>query len=144
MTATSPDHHDVEIILKLYELRREPVMRESRDALNGKFWPKNYQEFFAVTEMGHPLNAAWRQVSTYWEMVYGFARYGTIHTDLLMESNGEGLFFFSKIYPYIEQFRKEVSPTAFQNTEWVIHNSKVAHGRFEMLKERVQKMLAKM
>lgn len=144
MTAACPDHHDVDIILKLYDLRREEVMRQSRDAINGKFWPKTYQDFFAVTEMGHPMNAAWRQVTTFWEMVYGFARYGTVHTDLLMESNGEGIFLYAKIAPFIEQFRKESSPTAFQHTEWVIHNSKVAQGRFEMMRARIEKVLAKM
>lgn len=139
---TEANHHDAEIVLRLYELRREPVMRASRDAINAKFWPKNYDEFLAVTDMQNPLNPAWRQISSYWEMVYSLARYGTVQPDLLMESNGEGLFFFAKVAPYLEQFRTEVSPTAFTNTEWIIKNSAVARQRFEMVEKRVKQMVA--
>jgi hypothetical protein len=41
MSKTAPDHHDAELVLKVYDLRREPVMRESRDAINRDFWPRN-------------------------------------------------------------------------------------------------------
>jgi hypothetical protein len=36
-----PDHHDAELVLKAYELRREPIMREARDALTAEYWPRN-------------------------------------------------------------------------------------------------------
>jgi hypothetical protein len=64
MSKDKPDHHDAELVLKLYDLRREPVMRASRDAMLGKFWPKSYEDFVAVTKFDHPLNAAFRQVSS--------------------------------------------------------------------------------
>ena len=41
MSKHAPDHHDADLILKLYDLRREPVMRESRDSINSEYWPKN-------------------------------------------------------------------------------------------------------
>ena len=138
------NHHDAEIVLKLYELRREQVMRQSRDAINGKFWPKSFDELLAVTDMQHPMNAAWRQVSTYWDMVYSLARYGTVHADLLAETNGEGIFFYAKVAPYLEMFRKEVSPTAFTNCEWIVSNSVVAKQRFELMQKRVKTALANM
>lgn len=42
MSKDEPDHHDAEIVMRLYDLRREPVMRESREALNTGFWPGSY------------------------------------------------------------------------------------------------------
>ena len=77
----APDHHDAELVLQLYDLRRETVMRESRNAINSKFWPRNADEAVAVTGSEHPLNVAFRQTSGYWKMVFGMARHGIIHLD---------------------------------------------------------------
>ena len=130
-----------EIILKLYELRRENVMRASRDLLMKEFWPSSFDDVQAVmSNMDHPLNAAYRQVATYWEMVYSLARYGAVNADFLAESNGEGLFFFAKIEPYVEQIRASGWPMAFRNTEWLIENSKVASERSQFLRDRVAAM----
>jgi hypothetical protein len=79
MLKESPDHHDADLILKIYDLRMEAVLRESRAKLRAEFWPGNAEEAIAVTRGDHPLNTAYRQVSTYWEMVYGMAHYGVIH-----------------------------------------------------------------
>jgi hypothetical protein len=141
MPKEKPDHHDADLILKLYELRREAVMRDSRNAINGKFWPKSYEDVLAITKPDHPMNAAFRQVSSYWEMTYGMAKHGIIHADFLIESGGEGLFLYAKIHPYLERFRKEnSSPTAFQNAEWISTQCTEGRKRFEMIQGRVRKM----
>jgi hypothetical protein len=138
---SAPDHHDAELVLKTYELRRESVMRQSRDSLNRSFWPKNYEEFVAIADMSHPMNAAFRQVSTYWEMVYSFVRHGVVSADFFVENNGEGIFFFAKVQPYLEQFRREGRPTAFLNTEWVCKNTEAGRQRLDMLSARVKQMM---
>ena len=74
MSKTAPDHHDAALVLKIYDLRREAVMRESRDSINKDFWPRNADECLAILKPDHPLNRAYRQTATYWEMVYGMAR----------------------------------------------------------------------
>jgi hypothetical protein len=141
MSKEKPDHHDAELVLKLYDLRRETVMRDSRNAINGKFWPKSYEDVLAITKPDHPMNAAFRQVSSYWEMTYGMAKHGIIHADFLIENSGEGLFLYAKIYPFLERFRKEnSSPTAFQNAEWISTQSTEGRRRFEMIQNRVRKM----
>ncbi|MCE2903322.1 MAG: hypothetical protein ACK6DP_01210 [Gemmatimonas sp.] len=61
------DHHDADLALTLYDLRREAVMRESRAALVSKFLPASWDDVLAVTKPDHPLNAAFRQCATYWE-----------------------------------------------------------------------------
>lgn len=141
MAGEKPTFQDAELTLRLYDLRREAVMRDSRNAINGKFWPKSYEDFQAVTKPDHPLNAAFRQVSSYWEMVYGMARHGIAHADFLVENNGEGFFLFAKVHPFLERIRKEVSPLAFQNAEWLATHSAEGRKRFELIQARVKKML---
>jgi len=134
-----PDHHDAELVLRLYELRREDVMRRSRDQV-GQFFPKSWEDLAAVMLPGHPMNAAWRQTSSYWEMAYGMARHGIVNPDYLAENTGEGLFLFAKIEPHLARLRQEVSPLAFANVEWLLQNSAAARQRFEIVRARVRKM----
>jgi hypothetical protein len=144
MSKQTPDYQDADLIIKLYELRREPVMRQSRNDINAKFFPKNYDEFIAVTKIDHPLNAAFRQTSSYWEMVYSFANHGVVNADFLIENAGEGLFLFAKVQPHLERFRKEGSPTAFKNAEWIATQCAEGRKRFEIISNRVKKMAEQM
>jgi len=140
MIKERPDHHDAELVLRLYDLRRESVMRQSRDAML-KFLPRTWDDFNAVLQFGHPHNAAWRQTSSYWEMAYGFAKHGVVNPDFLIESSAEGLFLYAKVLPHLERMRKEVSPTAFQNAEWIVQNSPLARQRLELIQGRIKKMM---
>jgi hypothetical protein len=142
MSKETPDHHDAELAFRAYELRRETVMRESRNAINRDFWPKTYEDVLAVTKFDHPLNAPWRQTTTYWEMVYGTVKHGIVNADYFMESAGEGMFLFARVAPYLEELRRDVSPVAFQNAEWVAKNTAAGQRMFAMFTARVQKLLA--
>lgn len=141
MSKDHPDHHDAELAFRAYDLRREAVMRESRNALNRDFWPRSFADVLAVTKADHPLNAAWRQTTTYWEMVYGTVKHGIVNADYFMESNGEGMFLFARVAPYLDELRREVSPVALQNTEWVARNTAVGQRMFAMFTARLKKML---
>ena len=136
----APDHHDAELILKLYDLRREPVMRQSRSAI-GQFFPKTWEDVAAVTQPANALNPAWRQCSSYWEMAYGMARFGIVNPDYLAENTGEGFFLFAKIQPHLERYRKEISPLAFYNAEWLLQNSASARRMLEVIQGRLKKMM---
>lgn len=140
MTNETPDYQDADLALRVYEMRREPVMRESRKAIGG-FLPKGYDDVLALTRADHPLNAAFRQTGSYWEMVYGFVKHGVVHPEFFMESNGEGMFLFAKIAPYLEAYRKDVSPTGFANSEWVSRETTRGRLLLEMFGARVKKLL---
>jgi len=140
MSKDVPDHHDAELVLRLYELRREAVMRESRQTMM-KFFPKSWEDFVAVTQADHPSNAAFRQVSSYWEMAYGFGRHHVIDPDFLIENTTEGLFLYAKVLPFLERFRREVSPTAFRNAEWITKECETGKQRLEIVQMRLRKML---
>ncbi len=141
MLKESPDHHDAELVLKLYDLRRETVMRESRTAINSKFWPRSAEEAIAITGIEHPLNVAFRQTTGYWEMVYGIARHGIVPADFLVENNGEGLFLYARVEPYLPAFRQASSPRAFRNAEWVATNCETGRVLMESYRGRIKRML---
>jgi len=140
MAKDFPDHHDAELVLRLYELRREPTMRVSRQQMR-EFLPKSYEELASVTKGDHPLNAAYRQTTTYWEMVFGMARHGIIHSDFLAETSGEGLLLFAKVKPYLERYRNEISERAFRNAEWFVSDSATARDIFSNQTQRIAKQL---
>lgn len=139
MAKETPDHHDAELVLRVYDLRREALLRESRNAMNGTFWPASYEDVVAVAQPDHPLNAAFRQTATYWEMVYGMVRHGVVHPEFFMETNGEGLLLFAKIAPHLEAFRRDFGPTAFRNAEWVAQQTQIGRMLMERFAVRIQK-----
>ena len=141
MSAKNPDHHDAEIVLRLYDLRRETVMRDSRSKMMKEFWPKCYDDLKAITDMSHPLNTAMRQVSSYWEMACSFAVRGIVNADILAENSGEGIFLYCKVEPFVAQLRAEIMPHAFKNVEWITKNCQAGQERYEALKKRVAKYM---
>ena len=106
-------------------------MRESRDAINAEFWPKDADEAVAVLSPDHPLNRAYRQTSTYWEMVYGMAKHGIVHTDYLLENTGEGMLLYAKLEPYLEPLRAASHPRVLQNAEWIARSGELADAVLE-------------
>jgi hypothetical protein len=137
-----PDHHDAEIVMRLYDLRREAVMRESREALNAQFWPRSFDDVLAVTRRDHELNRAFRQVSTFWEMAYGMVKHGIVNAEYFLESNAEGFFLFAKIQPHLEAYRREVNALAFRNAEWAAVTSPAGRAVFASIQGRVAKLAA--
>ena len=133
---------DGELILKLYDLRREAVMRQARADMIAKFVPKSWEEMSAVLKNDHPLNVYYRMVSSYWEMTASLAKHGALHAELLAANFGEGYIIFAKVEPYLPEMRK-TAPTAYVNTEWFVKSSKEAKTRYELMKKRVAGMTAR-
>jgi hypothetical protein len=136
MSKKKPSHADAELVLRLYDLRREAVMRESRKTI-AAWSPRSFEDLKAIAQLEDPRNAAWRQVSSYYEMAFGFARHGIVPADFLAENAAEGLLLYAKVEPHLEAFRKEVSPTAFGNAEWIVRKSDVARRRLKLFKARL-------
>ncbi|NUQ11100.1 MAG: hypothetical protein HUU26_02065 [Gemmatimonadaceae bacterium] len=130
-----PDHYDATLILQLYDLRRESVMREARAAIT-RFRPATAEEAVAVLKHDHPLNTALRQVVGYWEMVYGMMKWGILHAEFALESTGEGLVVFAKLEPFLEQIRAQKTGVQFLNTEWVATQTEAGRRTMERLRPR--------
>jgi hypothetical protein len=135
-TKDYPDHHDAELVLQLYDLRRESVMRESRAALHAGYRPADAAEATAVLKQGHPLNAAFRQVAGYWEMVYSMFKWGILHPDFALESCGEGLVLFAKVEPWLAEIRAQNTGVQFMNAEWVATETAAGQRLMERLRQR--------
>jgi hypothetical protein len=64
-----------------------------------------------------------------------------VHADFLVENNGEGLFLFARVEPYLAAFRAAASPRSFRNAEWVALNSATGKSLLESYRARIKKAL---
>ncbi|HKP85669.1 MAG TPA: hypothetical protein VJZ26_06220 [Blastocatellia bacterium] len=137
-------YKDAQLILKLYDLRREEKLREAREWFFMSFSPAKYEDMLEVVTPGHPHNAHFRMVVSYWDMAASFAVRGPLNADLLLESGGELLGVWAKIGEFIPQFRKELQlPEFLRNIEAVINKVEWAPGRIEWARERIAMARAK-
>lgn len=105
---------DAELILKLYELRREPRMRQARQWVMHEFNPKNLDELLVVQrDFGADQNQMWRQVIGYWEMAAALVLHGALDRELFLESNGENLFMVAKFGLLSEEYARAAGNDGF-------------------------------
>ena len=130
---------DAQVLMQLYDLRREPVLRAARKYMTADFWPQNYEEFRALmNEFGTERNAFARQCLTYWDMAAAIVLHGAVHEELFLAGNGEPYFLFAKYGEYLPQLRKEyVVPDYLINLE-KLSNRPLGKQRVKMLKQRVE------
>jgi len=134
------DRTDVDLVLKLYDLRREPEMRKARSFVLG-FMPKTIDEVLAVMSWEHPENAHFRQVTSYWEMVADFAARELLHPELFAAHCGEGLVLYAKFLPFKDEIRKSMNPRFLANLERAAAHPAVAE-RVKFIGEMLQRMAA--
>lgn len=111
-----------DLILKLYDLRREATMRKARDWFFS-FNPKSADEYFQ-TMMDPEVGGYLRMVTSYWDMAAAMVNHGAIDADLFNETAGEHVMVFAKVQPHLEELRARFdNPQAFQHLEKVIMDS---------------------
>jgi hypothetical protein len=111
-------YDDVNLILKLYELRREERMRKARAWFFG-YKASTPAEHQAVCAPGSEAEASFRMLTTYWDMAASFITAGVLNQELFLQSGGELLFVWTKIEPLIPEFRKMTSPRFMSHMEAV-------------------------
>ncbi len=133
---------DAEIILRLYELRREEVMRKARAWVIGEFWPASADDYFAVIGNGADPHNPWlRQVVSYWEMAASMVLHGAVSAELFVDCNGEGFFLLAKFAPFLDAIRERF-PTFLVRTTDVVKRFPVAATRYEVVLKNVANMRA--
>ncbi len=136
--AKKPNASDAQLILQLYNLRREPVMRVARKFMTSEFWPQNYDEFKAVlTAYGTEPNAWFRQVLTFWNMVAAMVLRGTVNEQLFFETNNEPYFLWAKFGGYIAQARKDQIDPEFLSHLEKLTSTPAAKKRIKGLQDRL-------
>jgi|SRR6185437_78214 hypothetical protein len=132
-------HHDAEIILKLYDLRREDVLRKARHWVVFEFNPKTPEEFLALLQSGGSQeNAYFRQAISYWEMAASLVIHGAVKSDLYLESNGEGILIFAKFYAFRETYLSKTGFPFMRQTAQMIEKYPMARDRFNARLKMVQ------
>ncbi|MEJ7624715.1 MAG: hypothetical protein WKF34_12045 [Pyrinomonadaceae bacterium] len=108
-----------DLILKLYDLRRETKMREARNWIFG-FQPTS-AEHIMQTMMDPEVGPYLRMVTSYWDMAATFVKHGAIDADMFNETAGEHMMVFAKIEPFLAELREMFQePKSFANLESVI------------------------
>ncbi len=115
MPRATPD--DVELIVRLYELRRDPEMRRARAFMISEFSAKTWEEIRPHYLTGDDLDRHFRMATSYWEMVAAFVNRGLLNQDLFFDTHGEDLVIWRKIEPIVREARKHIRPTWLWNLE---------------------------
>ena len=138
--SSTPTTADAELIMKLYDLRRESEIRKARNWWIG-FWPESTDDILKIaTALGTQENAWLRQVGGYWEMAASFVLHGTLNRDLFLEPSfsGEMFLFFGKVEPFLKEVREKMqNPAVFANVEKLIATSEGAPERLKQTQERI-------
>jgi hypothetical protein len=130
-------HEDANLILKLYDLRRETVMREARNWFF-TFNPTSVQDFMEVMMGEH--SGHYRMVVSYWEMAASMVNQGAIDEALFNASGGEIVFIYAKIEKFIPELRALFGgPEMLQNMETLVRRIPNIDERIAQMREMMKK-----
>ena len=115
-----PTHEDANLILRLYEIRREPRLRQARDWFFRNFHAKTLEDFQALCPPGSDANASYRMLTSYWEMAASFVVHHTLDREMFFESNQELLFLWERVKEMLPHLREAYqNPAGLKNVEQV-------------------------
>jgi hypothetical protein len=133
-------YKDASLILKLYELRREATMREARSWFF-TFNPQSTKDFIDV--LTSDKSGLYRMVVSYWEMAASFVTNGALDAQMFNDANGEHLFVYAKLEPFIPALREEMgNPDFLEHLERVVKETPNYEAKLSAIRERIQKLIA--
>jgi len=113
-------YDDVNLLLRLYDLRREDRLRAARQWFVANFRASNLEEFSKLCPPGSEENTSFRMVISYWDMVASFITAGVLNAELFFESNRELLMVYLRSEPLLAPAREMFKdPLAWRNLELV-------------------------
>jgi hypothetical protein len=146
--AKKPTAKEAQLILKLYDLRREPEMRKARAWWMNEFWPKSADDFMKVAwDLGAQENNWMRQVAGYWGIATSFVLQGILSDDLFLVPgfSGEMFVMFGKIYPFLPEIREKLGDAEFfLDLEKVVKRTKWGRDRLQFLLKRLETWQARL
>jgi hypothetical protein len=145
VNAPTSTYDDVNLLLRLYDMRREERMRTARSWFTANFGASSMEEFVKICPVGSEENASYRMVTSYWEMVASFITSGVLSRDIFFQNTRELLLVYLRIQnllPAIREMYKD--PFAMHNLEAVAKEymewmNNRAPGSFEAFAGRVGK-----
>ncbi|MBI4459459.1 MAG: hypothetical protein HY648_05310 [Acidobacteria bacterium] len=110
--------HNAQLLLQIYDLRREEKLRQAREWFFTNFWASNMEEFAAICPPGSEPNAFYRMVTTYWDMVASIVNRGMLDEDFYFENTSESLLVWLRIKEVARQGRESrKNPMFLRNLE---------------------------
>jgi hypothetical protein len=100
---------DADLLLRLYEIRREPEMRRARQWFMGQFEPGSWADMKPAWGSGTDEDRFIRMVTSYWDMAAALVNNGVLNEDLFFQTNGEDLVVWKKVEPWIGGRRQDMN-----------------------------------
>ncbi len=122
---TQPTYDDVNLILRLYELRREEKMRAARAWFISSYRAHTLEEHNALCPLGSNHNAYFRMVVSYWDMAASFVTAGVLNQDLFLESSRELLFVWERIREVLPHWREATKNPALMGHMETVANAAI-------------------
>jgi hypothetical protein len=120
MTHPPATYEDANLVLRLYDMRREETLRKARQWFMQSFHCSTMEEFNKLCPPASPENAYARQVTSYWEMVASFITTGVLNEGLFFQSGMELLFVWEKVSELVPGMRAaNKNPGSWKNLETV-------------------------
>lgn len=135
-------YEEANLILKLYELRREETMRKARDWYFREFDPQSTADIENAMFSEHSGHL--RMVISYWDMAAALVNSGAISVGLFSDTNGEHLSVFSKMEPFLGELRAGVGPQFLANLEKLVDATPGGRERVAALRERMKAIRAQL
>lgn len=135
---------DAQVIMQLFELRREAEMRKARNWFAMEFNPTTVDEMMAIVmDMKSDGNRYFRMVTSYWEMAAAMVLHGAVNEELFLDTQNEMFFIMAKLYPHLEGMREKMqSPTAMQKCETLINKSPANKQKLQDFIKRLERFRA--
>ncbi len=132
---SSTAYESATLLIRLYELRRDPTLRETRVWYVSKFHPTSADDILKT--LGGPDSAQFRMVTSYWDMAASFVLNGAIDEKMFAEANGEHVIVYAKMEPFLEEFRaKTGNPNYYASLEKLVLKVPGITDRLAAIRER--------
>jgi hypothetical protein len=136
---SSTAYESATLLIRLYELRREPTMREARNWFAREFNPASIDEVMQALNGAH--SGHFRMASSYWDMAASFVLNGAIDEKMFNDANGEQVVVFAKLEPFLAEYRKRTgNPTYLSSLETIVLNRAGAKESLPGIRERFRAM----
>ena len=115
-----PTHADAELLLHLYEIRRDPELRHARKWFLTEFRAQTWAEIKS-RYLSHSDEDRWfRMTVSYWELVGSLLNRGVLHADLFFDHTGEDVVTWERCKPWIAEARADIRPTYLYQFERLV------------------------
>ena len=104
-----PTHEQAQLQLQVYDLRREPRLRQARDWFAKNYIVNSFEDAMRIAPPGTEAGSFVGMVIGYWEQACALLNYGLLHEDLFFETNGEFFGVWELLKPVVPQFREKFS-----------------------------------